>query len=335
MKTIDYDAVLRNPNVRAFAAMTNAAEGNPSYGTTFNYGNFTDFKDHPRKYTDYKGTPTSAAGGYQIVASTYDGLRKKYAGINDFSPASQDKAFVALLDDVGALQPLMNGDFDNSLKRASKLWASFPFSNSGQPRKPYSFMKRAFNTAYAQNTGDNMVGNGALLDPYSNSQRTPSVNTSSAATPANSSNAVNYTPDTVAGSNITPPIMPPNVLQNLGEADQPTQRLRDTPLNMQEPFSAFNQSNTTTRGGNVLQDYSYLSANSPQDYSYLSEDLPTDNDTGFQENAFQKATLNTIINSAKQEAIDKFTGRDPVNITPLPAQIQSAISRTIRNQLKV
>jgi muramidase (phage lysozyme) len=54
----------------------------------------TDFADHPRiTVTLPDGTRTSAAGKYQFTQSTWD-VAATALGLMDFSPASQDKAFV-------------------------------------------------------------------------------------------------------------------------------------------------------------------------------------------------------------------------------------------------
>jgi len=54
---------------------------------------FEDYTDHPRiigKRTI--NGPSTAAGRYQIVARTWDDIKKKVPGLTDFSPANQDKA---------------------------------------------------------------------------------------------------------------------------------------------------------------------------------------------------------------------------------------------------
>lgn len=88
--------------------MANAVAGvesiNGRYDLSYQNANgdgftITDFSDHPRRRVlitegPHKGKYSTAAGRYQFTASTWD-IAAKLAGVNDFTPASQDKAFWA------------------------------------------------------------------------------------------------------------------------------------------------------------------------------------------------------------------------------------------------
>lgn len=56
-------------------------------------GSFESYKEHPRVVgMRTSAGPSTAAGRYQITASTWDGLRAKYPDLVDFSPINQDRA---------------------------------------------------------------------------------------------------------------------------------------------------------------------------------------------------------------------------------------------------
>lgn len=56
-------------------------------------GSFESYKEHPRVIgMRTSAGPSTAAGRYQITASTWDSLRAKYPDLVDFSPVNQDRA---------------------------------------------------------------------------------------------------------------------------------------------------------------------------------------------------------------------------------------------------
>lgn len=64
------------------------------YNTIFGGHKFSSFSDHPRIQVQIPGRPglhSTAAGRYQMLASTWDEERARL-GLKDFSPASQDAA---------------------------------------------------------------------------------------------------------------------------------------------------------------------------------------------------------------------------------------------------
>lgn len=125
-----------------YAEGTTGAEG---YQALFGWrqGNgkiFNSFADHPRQYFSYtdlssKTIRTSAAGAYQITATTYDLLRKKYPQLSGFSPAMQDQMALALIKDVGALADVENGRLETAVRKCRKIWASLPNSDVNQPTR--------------------------------------------------------------------------------------------------------------------------------------------------------------------------------------------------------
>lgn len=148
-------------NVVAFLAMIRAAEGTASadgYRALFGYTPakggplFDSFGDHPRvkTYGEFvtpgKTTYTTAAGAYQITATTFDRLKGKLE-LNDFTPASQDAIAVELLREAGALGELQAGNFTAALAKSGGIWASLPSSKYPQPKRTDDFVLAAYTEA--------------------------------------------------------------------------------------------------------------------------------------------------------------------------------------------
>lgn len=137
------EQALQDPNVRKFLdllAYTEGTLGN-GYHTAFGGGRLPHLNDHPRysksfKQTDGKTNKTSAAGRYQFLKGTWDGLAKQY-GFKDFGPRNQDLGAVALLAQNGALPHILKGDFGKAVSKAGGTWASLPSSPHPQPTKSW------------------------------------------------------------------------------------------------------------------------------------------------------------------------------------------------------
>ena len=131
---------LQNRNVQAFLHMLRHGEGTSDpegYRRMFGGKLFDNgFADHPRQVQTYslKGQPlsSSAAGAYQILQRTWDGLVRQY-GFTDFSSATQDAAAVALIIGRKALDDVLAGRFEAAVAKCNREWASLPGSPYGQP----------------------------------------------------------------------------------------------------------------------------------------------------------------------------------------------------------
>lgn len=121
-------------NVKKFLDFLGRAEG-ADYNTIVGGKQFTDFRAHPRVVglRTAEG-PSTAAGKYQIVGTTYDAVAPKL-GIRDFSPDSQDKIAVELIRQKGALEDVRNGNFDAAIGKLGGTWASLPSSPYSQPKR--------------------------------------------------------------------------------------------------------------------------------------------------------------------------------------------------------
>ncbi|MGP4715267.1 glycoside hydrolase family 24 protein [Psychrobacter sp. T6-6] len=140
----------KNPRVRKFLdliAHTEGTEGN-GYRTAFGGGRLSSLNDHPRymktfKQQNGKTNKTSAAGRYQFLSSTWDGVAKKY-GLNDFSPKNQDIGAVALLAQNGALGSILKGDMQGAVRKSGRTWASLPTAPASysQPTKSWQAVNK-------------------------------------------------------------------------------------------------------------------------------------------------------------------------------------------------
>lgn len=138
-------ALKENPNVQRMLYAIMQAEGTwsePDHGTTTSvgYNRFADTSDHPRKVYKLKpGLSSSAAGRYQFMPKTWDGLVKQY-GFDDFGAENQDLAAIALIKQRGALDAVLAGKWDKAIPKLNREWASFPGDVYGQGGKSMSQM---------------------------------------------------------------------------------------------------------------------------------------------------------------------------------------------------
>lgn len=127
-------------NVNAFLKMLRVGEGTADeggYNRMVGGGMFISYADHPRKrvkitFRNGKSVWSSAAGAYQILEPTWDGVQRKLA-LPDFSPASQDAAAVELIRGRGALADVRAGRIEEAIRKCNREWASLPGSPYGQP----------------------------------------------------------------------------------------------------------------------------------------------------------------------------------------------------------
>jgi len=118
--------LIHDANVRAMLAVIREKESAGDYRAIVFGGQFQSFADHPRigrRRGD--GRITTAAGAYQIVASTWDGVKRDME-LMDFGPASQDMAALGLIAYRGALPAVVEGKFDDAVRRLTLEWTSLP-----------------------------------------------------------------------------------------------------------------------------------------------------------------------------------------------------------------
>lgn len=136
MTRSDLIAALQDKNVQAFLRAIRLGEGTSGplgYQTIVGGQLFTSYLHHPRirvwihKYQVW----STAAGAYQLIFPTWSALVKQYE-FEDFSPANQDQAAIALIAEKHALETVINGDALAAAHLCRDVWASLPDAQAGQ-----------------------------------------------------------------------------------------------------------------------------------------------------------------------------------------------------------
>jgi muramidase (phage lysozyme) len=126
-----------NANLNAFLILIRTGEGTlgeNGYRTLYGGGLFDSFADHPRIKVKAGKWTSTAAGAYQILAKTWDGLVAMQPDVfTDFTPTRQDEAAKALIKGRGAFADVLAGRFKTAILKCNKEWASLPLSPYGQP----------------------------------------------------------------------------------------------------------------------------------------------------------------------------------------------------------
>lgn len=156
--TTEIDPVTANKNLNAVLWAIRKAEGtalDEGYRALFGWrpGNgktFSSFATHPRQFFNYtdnagKTIRTSAAGAYQITATTFDALNKKYPGrFPDFTPFSQDEMAIALIEERGAMTDIAAGRLGRAIEKIRPIWASLPGAGVNQPERSMAYITQAY-----------------------------------------------------------------------------------------------------------------------------------------------------------------------------------------------
>lgn len=136
--TMKVQSNLDHPNVKAFLALIKKHESRGGdYSIIYGGGHFTDFSAHPNKRVPFfnpkkqKMDVSTAAGAYQIIYPTWMMINAAIS-LPDFSRQSQDLAAIFLLEKCGAMPLILAGNLTGALQKASKEWASLPYSTSMQ-----------------------------------------------------------------------------------------------------------------------------------------------------------------------------------------------------------
>ncbi|HCA5022795.1 TPA: glycoside hydrolase family 104 protein [Acinetobacter baumannii] len=138
----NFEKLLKAPNVQKMLNLIADAEGvKHGYNTLFGNERINDLSWHPGikqgfTQTDGKKNATTAAGRYQFLEDTWNGVAKQL-GLKDFSPKNQDIAAVALLAQNGALPSVLKGDFKTAVQKSGSTWASLPSSPYAQPKRSW------------------------------------------------------------------------------------------------------------------------------------------------------------------------------------------------------
>ena len=129
--------MITDKNLLAFTTLIRTGEGTlgfVGYRTMYGGSFFESYEDHPRKKIKAGKWTSSAAGAYQILEKTWDGLVKQHPSVlTDFSPDNQDQACVYLIKGRKAYDDVIAGRFKTAILKCNKEWASLPLSPYGQP----------------------------------------------------------------------------------------------------------------------------------------------------------------------------------------------------------
>ncbi len=145
---------LQNANVQAMLRVIRTGEGTTGpngYRTLFGGGLFDGFADHPRITVKASGYTSTAAGAYQMLASSWDET-KRVMNLPDFSPRSQDLAALGRIAARGALEDAKAGRFEVAIKKVSREWASLPGSPYGQPMLSWDKARAIYASAGGNNS---------------------------------------------------------------------------------------------------------------------------------------------------------------------------------------
>lgn len=139
-----------DPKKRAFLEAIADLEGTgeDGYNIMFTYATFDDFSRHPAQINCDGSLCSDAAGKYQFLSTTYQPIADEL-GLKDFSPESQDKAVLALIDsEFPEVWDLLEaGKVEEAFCTASTQWESLPCATGGQnPKTPAEAV-----TAYQEN----------------------------------------------------------------------------------------------------------------------------------------------------------------------------------------
>lgn len=162
----DVSSYMSNPRVKAFLDLIARAEGtynvgDNGYNILYGYERFTDYSKHPNRAISKGGLTSTAAGRYQFLKKTWDGV-KAALSLPDFGPASQDKGAVYLVQQRGALNDVINGNVQAAIQKVNKEWASFPGSPYGQGTRSLTQMLTWYAADLAKyNGGGNTITNSA------------------------------------------------------------------------------------------------------------------------------------------------------------------------------
>ena len=100
-------------------------------------------------YVDKKST---AAGRYQINLPTWK-LCKRALNLQDFTPASQDRAATWLIQQDGGLDAVISGRVADAIVRCRETWATLPGNSAGQPQRTLAELVQAYS-----NNGGKVAG---------------------------------------------------------------------------------------------------------------------------------------------------------------------------------
>lgn len=120
--------------------------GSNAYNKLYGGGIFNDLSQHPNTKVTKWGVTSTAAGAYQILNKTWQGLAQELK-LKDFSAQSQDRAAIELIARRKALDDVMAGRFSQAILKCSKEWASLPGAGYNQSEKSAKTLAQVYKAA--------------------------------------------------------------------------------------------------------------------------------------------------------------------------------------------
>ncbi|MDH2523303.1 glycoside hydrolase family 24 protein [Acinetobacter baumannii] len=227
------EQALSNPNVRKMLNLIANTEGvKHGYNTLFGNERINDLSNHPniRKsftQTDGKKNYTTAAGRYQFIKDTWDGVARQY-GLDDFGPRNQDIGAIALIAQNGALDDVLKGNYQGAIRKLGGTWASLPSSTYAQPKKSWAETNRLL--------GGSTMAKGSMNDLHqliSSAKITPASSTGRQLRPGFASDIPPELRNTSSSSNFQ---KASSQKQNLGSMEDLHNLMRVKDLGVQQPI---------------------------------------------------------------------------------------------------
>jgi len=139
-----------NQNQKAFLDMIAVSEGTSKlgdngYNVIVGGALFNDYSKHPNAKVFIKSINnySTAAGRYQLLYKYWIAycIRLK---LNDFSPITQDIIALQQIKECKAIDDINNGNFEEAIKKCSRIWASLPGAGYGQHENKLDKLKIAY-----------------------------------------------------------------------------------------------------------------------------------------------------------------------------------------------
>jgi muramidase (phage lysozyme) len=137
-RSINYEA---NVNVKAFLKLIRYAENGSESDSVYYklYGGkreFTDTSTHPlEEPIEAWGYKSTAAGAYQILNSTWKQAKKEGVA-TDFTPFSQDKVAIWIIQKSGAMRYVLDANIEEAIAHLRLQWTSLPGSRQQEIAMP-------------------------------------------------------------------------------------------------------------------------------------------------------------------------------------------------------
>lgn len=113
------------------------------YNVLFAFQTISDCNEHPNKTVCSGSYCSTAAGRYQFLTATWNGLK-----LPNFRPENQTTGAMTLISwrkgDVPADRPMTATEFTNLMNKISYEWASLPPGRYGQPIKTMSQLRAEY-----------------------------------------------------------------------------------------------------------------------------------------------------------------------------------------------